>query len=62
MYIDTYIYIYICTTQPTPKFTKHTWREQVDRDVNIPPTQTRKKKQKKGVSLAVAWGRRWVLK
>ena len=46
MYI--YIYIYIYIFQPTPKLTKLTWREQVDRDVNIPPPpQTLKKKQNK---------------
>ena len=43
-----YVYIYFIT-QPTPKLTKLTWREQVDRDVNIPPPpQTLKKKQNKG--------------
>ena len=44
----------------TPKFTKHTWREQVHRDVNIPPTPNPKKKGK-GVSWPVTWGWRWVL-
>ena len=51
-HVYTYIYIYIskcvlhCVilrvniyiTQATPKFTKPTWREQVHRDVNIPPS------------------------
>ena len=51
MYMYTYVYIYVSKcechckyiyiiTQPTPKFAKHTRSEQVDRDVNIPPTQT----------------------
>ena len=39
------IYIYI--TQATPKFTKHTWREQVHRDVNIPPHPTQTPQFKK---------------
>ena len=34
--VNVIVYVYIYITQPTPKFTKHTWREQVDRDVNIP--------------------------
>ena len=36
------LYIYI--THANPKFTKHSWREQVHRDLNIPPhpTQTPK--------------------
>ena len=58
IYIYILIYIYIYTTQPTLKVTKHTWCEQVDSDVNIPHSEP-SKKAKIGVSLRVAWRRRW---
>ena len=58
--VNVYIYIYNIT-QPTPKFTKHTWREQIDRHVNIPPHPKPLKKTKKMILLSVAWGQRWVL-
>ena len=45
--VNVIVYVYIYITQPTPKFTKHTWREQVDRDVNIFPHP--KPFKKKGV-------------
>ena len=44
----------------TPKFAKHTWREQVHRDVNIPPTPNPKKKERgfRDQCLGVALGSR----